>query len=167
VRLISLLTVSLLAATASADSAPLPFEVIRVLPNTKQVLVYDRANDTHVLLAPGSKVDDYVVVEISGVGLTLEKQAERLTVYPRAAKGLVMELEPDKNRPPVIYSKSGPAAAPAQVAAAQAPQAPQIAARTSGEAKTRIATDLASLLAVDASPRGRGSSPTRAAKLKP
>lgn len=172
--MLTLLAVSLLAGAASADPAPFPFEVIRVLPSTKQVLVYDRALDTHVLLAPGSKVGDYVVVEISGVGLTLENKQERFTVYPRAARGLVMELEPNKNSPPVIYSKAGPAApaAPARIVAAPAPQvaAPQVVTRNAAEpnpktaeSKTGNATDLASLLTVDSRPR---SSSAQAAKRK-
>ncbi len=168
VRLLSLLTVSLLAATASADPAPLPFEVVRVLGNTKQVLVYDHAHDTHVLLAPGSKFDDYVVIDVSGIGLTLEKQQERFTVYPRAARGLALDLEPHKASPgpPVIYSKTGATPAPAQVAAAPAPvAAPKVATRDASNAKTRMAGDLASLLTNDA--KRVGSSPTRAAKLKP
>lgn len=175
VRLLSLLTVSLLAATASADpapSSPLPFEVIRVLPSTKQVLVYDRALNTHVLLAPGSKIGDYAVVDVSGIGLILEKQQERFTVYPRAAKGLVLDLEPEKskNNPPVIFSKVGPDAAPVQVVAAPARQvaAPQVAARSGADAKkTRLASDLGSLLAVEPQRRVRGSSGAQGAKLKP
>lgn len=169
-RLLSLLTVSLLTATAFADPAPLPFEVVRVLGSTKQVLVFDVQHNTHVLLAPGSTFDDYLVIDVSGIGLILEKNQERFTVYPRAARGLALELEPNKAAPgpPVIYSKNGPTAAPSQVAAAPTPPvaAPQVAApvaRTAG--KTQVAGELASLLTTES--RHRGSSPTRAAKLKP
>lgn len=149
-RLLSLLAVSLLTATASANPAPLPFEVVRVLANTKQVLVYDQEHNTHVLLAPGSKFNDYVVVDVSGVGLTVEKDQERFTVYPRAARGLALDLEPHKKSPgpPVIYSK------------APAPQvpAPPVATRVASNAKTQMAGDLASLLTKDSKPRVRSSS---------
>lgn len=169
-RLLSLLTVSLLTATtAFADPAPLPFEVVRVLGSTKQVLVFDVQHNTHVLLAPGSKFDDYLVIDVSGIGLILERNQERFTVYPRAARGLALELEPNKAAPgpPVIYSKNGPTTEPAQVAAAPAPQvvAPQVATPASSKAKTQIAGELASLLTNES--KHRGFSPTRAAKLKP
>jgi len=153
--------VSLLAATASADTGPIPFEVIRLLPETQQALVFDRGHNTHVLLAPGSTFDDYIVVEITGVGLTLQKQQERVTVHPRAAKGLALELEPKKGAPPAIYSKTTPTPPP-QVAATPAPAAPKVA---TADKKTRVATDLAALLTTDSKPRAAG--PSAAAKLKP
>ena len=116
-RLLCILTVTLVAATASAGPRTLPFDVVNVLPNTHQVLVYDRAHNTHVLLAAGSNFEDYVVVEISGIGVTMESQQERFTVYPRAAQGLALDLDQSsKNRLPAIFSKVEPAPAPAQVA---------------------------------------------------
>lgn len=177
-RLLAALTVSLVAATASADPGPLPFEVIRVMANTQQVLVYDRAHNTHVLLAPGTTFEDYAVIEVSGIGLVVEKDKERFTVYPRAAKGLALELEPNKNALPQIYSTTNPVPSPAQVAAASpiaapapvtAPTkgaAPRIAARST-DAKTRIAADLASLLSTDTNVRKSGWSSSARAKLKP
>jgi hypothetical protein len=117
-RLICILTVTLLAATVSADPRSLPFEIVNVLPNTQQVLVYDRAHNTHVLLAAGSNFEDYLVVEIKGIGVTMESQQERFTVYPRAAKGLALYLDEasSNNRPPAVYSQVEPAVAPVQVA---------------------------------------------------
>ena len=150
---------------------PLSFEVIRLLPETQQALVYDRGHNTHVLLAPGATFDDYVVVEITGVGLTVQKQQERYTVHPKAARGLALELEPKKNAPPAIYSKTT-TAAPGQVAVttpAAQPQAvpgsiPVPPTTKMAEKKTRVATDLASLL-TDSRPRVAG--PSASAKLKP
>lgn len=162
--------VSLLAATASADpTPPVSFEVIRLMPETQQALVLDRGHNTHVLLAPGSSFDDYTVVEITGVGLTLQKQQERLVVHPRAAKGLALDLEPKKNAPPAIYSKTTPPAPDPVAVAPVSPKAPQVAApkavATTTDKKTSVATDLASLLTSDSRPRIAG--PSRAAKLKP
>jgi hypothetical protein len=167
VRLLTLLTVSLLAGTASADTSKLSFEVVRLLPETNQALVFDRGHNTHVLLTAGATFEDYVVVEISGVGLTLQKQQERFTVHPIAAKGLALDLEPKKNALPVIYSNQKPTPGPAQVAAAPkvAPpkaESPKVATRT--DSKTRLGADLASLL-TDTKPRAQ--SPSHAAKLKP
>lgn len=169
-RLLSFVMVSLLAATASADpTPPVSFEVIRLMPETQQALVFDRGHNTHVLLAPGSTFDDFTVVEISGVGLTLQKQQERLVVHPRAAKGLALDLEPRKNAPPAIYSKTTPAAPdPVAVAPVSTPKAPQVAAPkavVTTDKKTSVGTDLASLLTTNSKPRIAGPSP--AAKLKP
>ena len=108
-RLLCILTVTLFAATASADPRTLPFEVVHVLGNTQQVLVYDRAHNTHVLLAAGSSFEDYLVVEIRGIGVTMESQQERFTVYPLAAQGLALHLESSENRLPAVYSKVEPA----------------------------------------------------------
>src|SRR5262249_20468722 len=79
--------VVLFGSTARADT-PLPFEIVRMLPETNQALVLDRVHNTHVLLQPGSMFEDYVVIEISGLGMTVEKQQQRYLVYPHEAKYL-------------------------------------------------------------------------------
>jgi hypothetical protein len=120
-RLLSMLTVTLLAATAYADTPTVPVEVVHVLPDTQQVLVYDKVKNTHVLLTVGSAVGDDVVVEIDGIGMTLENaQNERFTVYPRAAQGLALNLDKTtKSDLPAVYSSVDPMNAPAQVAEQQ------------------------------------------------
>lgn len=142
-----LLAVVLASSTAYADSVP--FEIVRMLPETNQVLVFDRAHNTHVLLQPGAKFDDYVVIEVSGLKLIVEKQQERFVVYPREAKFLALNVLPrDQNLappPPVIYGKSVPA--PAQV-----PAAVQVADVKKADAKkpvdkSQVAHDLAFALA--------------------
>lgn len=147
-RLLCCLTVTLLAATASADPSALPFDVVNVLPTTQQVLVFDRANNAHVLLTAGSTIDNYVVVEINGIGVTMEHQQERFTVYPRAARGLALHLESDKTRPPAIYSVVEPAPAPTLVAIADrsVAQFRLAEAAVATEADARIAVELASML---------------------
>jgi len=117
-----LLAVVLATSTAYAESVP--FEIVRMLPETNQVLVFDRAHNTHVLLQPGAKFDDYVVIEVSGLKLTVEKQQERFVVYPREAKYLALNVLPrDQNvapPPPVIYGKSVPAQVPVPTQVADA-----------------------------------------------
>jgi hypothetical protein len=110
-RSLCMLTVMLLAATASADPHSVPFEVVHVLPDTQQVLVFDKAHNTHVLLTVGSGVGDDVVVAIDGIGMTLEtRENERFTVYPRAAQGLALNLDKsNKNELPAVYSSVDPA----------------------------------------------------------
>jgi hypothetical protein len=116
-RQLCILAVTFVAATAAADPRTVPFEIVNVLPTTQQVLVYDRAHNTHVLLAAGSSFEDFLVVEISGIGVIMENQQERFTVYPRAAHGLALHLESNQNRLPAIYSKVEPPRAPSQIAA--------------------------------------------------
>ncbi|CAN5694183.1 hypothetical protein BH11MYX2_BH11MYX2_28020 [soil metagenome] len=109
-RLLCLLTVTLLAATASADTRSVPFEVVHVLPDTQQVLVFDNERNTHVLLTVGSAVGDDIVVAIDGIGMTLEtRENDRFTVYPRAALGLALNLDKgNKNDLPAVYSTIDP-----------------------------------------------------------
>lgn len=145
-----LLAVVLATSTAYADSVP--FEIVRMLPETNQVLVFDRAHNTHVLLQPGAKFDDYTVIEVSGLKLTVEKQQERFVVYPREAKYLALNVLPrDQNiapPPPVIYGKSVPAAIQGQVAAATPVAVPPIAATP--VAVTPVAATPIAVTAVDA-----------------
>jgi hypothetical protein len=161
-RLLCLLTVTLVATTASAEPTALPFDVVNVLPNTKQVLIFDRAHNTHVLLTAGSDFESYVVVEINGIGVTMEHLQERFTVYPRAAQGLALHLEADKSRPPAIYSVVEPTPAPAPTLVAIADRSVaefRVAeAAVAAEADARIAVELASLLSIPMDSRSRGRS---------
>jgi hypothetical protein len=156
-RLAGVLLAVVLATTSTASADPLPFEIVRMLPETNQVLVFDRAHNTHVLLQPGSKFDDYVVVEVSGLDMVVEKQQQRFVVYPREARYLALTLFPrDQNappQPPVIYGKSVPAPIPGQVADAKSAKP--------ADTKVKVGRDLASALVY---------APTRALpslKLKP
>ncbi|HEY4178293.1 MAG TPA: hypothetical protein VGM90_15705 [Kofleriaceae bacterium] len=117
-RLLCMLTVTLFAATASADTHTVNVEVVRVLPDTQQVLVLDKTRNTHVLLTVGSAVGDDIVVSIDGIGMTLEtRENERFTVYPRAAQGLALNLDKStKNDLPAVYSTVEPTPASTEVA---------------------------------------------------
>jgi hypothetical protein len=174
-RLVSVLVVmGLVTSTAYADKVP--FEIVRMLPETTQVLVYDRAHNTHVLLQPGSQFGDYVVIEVSGIAMTVEKQQQRFTVYPREAQHLALNILPrDQNapvQPPVIYGKSAPAPAPIQVAEANAIVAKAVDAKTTeakaiDAKKTQVAREFALVLA-DSPPRVTPRTPAPASsKQKP
>lgn len=135
--------VAVVLATSTAQADPLPFEIVRMLPETSQVLVFDRAHNTHVLLQPGAKFDDYTVIEIRGIDMIVEKAQQRFVVYPREAKFLALTvLPPAQNaapQPPVIYGRSAPAALPAQVADAKTKKMP--------ESKAQVAQGLGLMLA--------------------
>ena len=103
---------ALVLASSAAYAERLPFEIVRLLPETDQVLVYDRANHTHVLLQPGSKFEDYTVIDVGGLDMVIEKDQQRFTVYPREAKFLSLSVLPRAaTQPPVIYTKAGPSPA--------------------------------------------------------
>lgn len=114
-----MLTVTLVAATASADPHSVPFEVIHVLPDTQQVLVLDKEHNTHKLLTVGSAVGDDVVIAIDGIGMTLEDaNSDRFMVYPRAAQGLALALDKGtKSDLPAVFSTTEPTPAPVEIAA--------------------------------------------------
>jgi hypothetical protein len=57
------------AATVARRRVPL--RVVRMLPETKQVLLYDKNRGTHVVAEVGQDVDGYVVDEISDDEVTL------------------------------------------------------------------------------------------------
>jgi hypothetical protein len=148
-----LLVVALLgSATARADT-PLPFEIVRMLPETNQVLVYDRAHNTHVLLQPGSMFEDYVVVDINGLGMTVEKQQQRYLVYPHEAKYLALNvLPPPANAPappPVIYGTSPAPMVPDRLASAHSSE-------IEIHATTHVARELAEVLAQTSPPPTHG-----------
>jgi hypothetical protein len=158
-RLVGALLATLLA-TSAAYADKVPFEIVRMLPETQQVLVYDRAHNTHVLLQPGSQFDDYVVIEVSGIEMTVEKQQQRFTVYPREAQHLALNLLPrDPGAAPlapVIYGKSAPVPAPTLVADAKADakmiETKANEAKTLDAKKTQVAREFALVLA-DSPPR--------------
>jgi hypothetical protein len=158
---------ALVLATSTAHASPLPFEIVRMLPETNQVLVFDRAHNTHVLLQPGATFDDYVVIEISGIAMTVEKQQERFVVYPREAKFLALSVLPrDQSaapQPPVIYGRNQPvpAIAPATVVAVTTRDA-----KKANEAKTQVAQGLATAL-VQAPARTAPRLPTLTTTIAP
>jgi hypothetical protein len=109
-RLAGVFVAVVLAASASTAKAdPLPFEIVRLLPETNQVLVYDRAHNTHVLLQPGSIFEDYSVIKVSELDMVVEKAQQQFTVYPREARLLSLTLFPRQLvNPPIIYGKAAP-----------------------------------------------------------
>jgi hypothetical protein len=140
-----------LLTTSAAYADKVPFEIVRMLPETQQVLVFDRAHNTHVLLQPGSQFEDYVVIEVSGIEMTVEKQQQRFTVYPREAQHLALNLLPRDPaaapQAPVIYGKSIAAPAPTQVADAKMINAKASEANTLDAKTAQVAREFALVLA--------------------
>ena len=130
-RLLGAIVVVVLATSNAYAERP-PFEVVQVLAETNQVLVFDRGNNKHVLLEPGATFDDYMVVEISGSGMVVQKQQERIIMYPRGMRGLALNLDKDeKGQPQPVYGKVAP------------PTGPAVAVSTKSD---KVAIELAQLL---------------------
>ena len=149
---------ALVLASSTAYADKMPFEVVRVLPETGQVLVFDRPNNTHVLLKPGEVFRDYSIVEISGIGMIVEKDQKRTAMYPLGAQGIVLNLQHTDDQVQPVFGKSSqppPSPAPAPVVAS-VPVFVKSEMKT--EAKSaRVAIELASLLT---------AAPPRLARLK-
>lgn len=149
-RLLGVL-VAVVLATSTAHADPLPFEIVRMLPETSQVLVFDRAHNTHVLLQPGATFGDYTVVSISGIDMIVEKAQERFVVYPKEAKFLALTVLPPKQnaapQPPVIYGRSAPAAAPAPAVIADTTAKRPNDTKQATESKAAVAQGLGMALA--------------------
>ena len=152
-RLVGILFAVVLFGSAAYADTPLPFEIVRMLPETNQVLIFDRAHNTHVLLQPGSMFEDYVVVDVSGLGMTVEKQQQRYLVYPHEAKYLALNvLPPPPNAPatpPIIYGTSPAPLLPDRVASAHSND-------LEIHATTHVARELAQVLAQTSSPPMHG-----------
>jgi hypothetical protein len=108
------LTVALAAASvAHAESAgsKLPFVVIRVMPDTDQVLVYDRVHRTHALVQPGSSIDDYRVVAVDLYDMVVESDHTRVVVYPPEAEKIATAslIDPPRDERAPIDPYAGPA----------------------------------------------------------
>jgi hypothetical protein len=158
-RLAGVFVVLILATSTAYAGDPLPFEIVRMLPETNQVLVYDRAHNTHLLLQPGSTFEDYTVIEVGGLDMVIEKDQQRFTVYPREAKYLSLNLYPRAvtTQPPIIFGKSAPAPAPTKVADTK-----------TTDAKVKAANELAIAMTTQP-PRARPtlSAPVLSSKLAP
>ena|SRR5436190_13077536 len=154
-RLVGVL-VALVLATSTVYAEKMPFEVVRVLPETGQVLVFDRPNNTHVLLKPGDVFHDFSIVEISGIGMIVEKDQQRTAMYPRGAREIVLNLQRTDDTIQPVFGKTSPPPppAPASVVATTTVVASTKAAPTKS---SRVAIELASLLT---------TAPARATRLK-
>jgi len=149
---------ALVLASSTAYAEKMPFEVVRVLPETGQVLVFDRPANTHVLLKPGEVFHDYSIVEISGIGMIVEKDQKRTAMYPLGAQGIVLNLQHTDDQVEPVFGKAQPPPAPAPVVATAKIDIPAMALQTKVEAKSaRVAIELASMLT---------AAPPRIARLK-
>ncbi|HSD86258.1 MAG TPA: PDZ domain-containing protein [Kofleriaceae bacterium] len=146
----ALLSVALTGSLALADEAKpadpkpevtkqkVPLRVVKMLPETRQVLLFDRNKGTHVVAEVGQEVDGYIVDEIDGDEVTLvagsgteviltapergsrRKDAERKAAA-RTAAGAKAPAEPAPEDP---YAEQAPIAGENGVRVTPAPGAP-------------------------------------------
>src|SRR5215468_11905303 len=105
------------ASTGSSEGARarVPFRVVRVMPETRQALLFDRSRNTHVLAEVGGKLDGYTIEDIDDetVSLRRDNQEVVLAAPLHGADRL-------RNREPVLV-RSAPVAIPVPDAGAPAP----------------------------------------------
>ena len=95
---------------AEATRAKIPLRVVRVMPESHQALLFDRARATHVLAEVGGKVAGYAVVDIDDDEVTLSLDGTQFVlVVPDRGGG-----QRDRDEP-AVHARSAadaPAAAP-------------------------------------------------------
>jgi hypothetical protein len=141
-----------------ASPGKVPLRVVRVMPESRQALLFDRKRATHVLAEVGATLDGYTVEDIDGDEVTLRFEGTRIVLAApargqgrrRAERGDVAR-SPEAARP--VETKTDPAPVdpygePAirTVQAPDAPvndsgaQAPAVSAIAPGEGGVRVAT---------------------------
>jgi len=110
-------------AAPRASRAKVPLRVVKLLPETRQVLLFDKTKGSHVVAEVGQDVDGYVVDEISDDDVTLVAQngTEVILTAPEpawrrrqasrkaSATGAPIKAEPAPQDP---YADPAPVAAP-------------------------------------------------------
>ena len=60
--------------------ARVPFRVVRVMPETRQALLFDRARNTHVLAEVGGKLDGYTIEDIDDETVSLRRDNQQVVL---------------------------------------------------------------------------------------
>lgn len=102
---------------AFAGGSKVPLRAVKVLPDTRQVLLFDKTRGTHVLAEVGETVEGFKVEDVDDdeVTLTSESGTEVILAAPISRPQATAKAEPEPQDP---YAE--PAAATAPVAATAA-----------------------------------------------
>ncbi|HEY0988648.1 MAG TPA: hypothetical protein VGD80_16395, partial [Kofleriaceae bacterium] len=79
-----------------ATRSKVPLRVVRVMPASRQALLYDRSRSTHVLAEVGEQVDGYTVEDIDDDEVTLRFQGKQIVL---AAPARASERRVERPRP--------------------------------------------------------------------
>src|SRR5215468_6983615 len=102
---------------AVPSAARVPFRVVRVMPETRQALLFDRSRNTHVLAEVGGKLDGYTIEDIDEESVSLRRDNQQVVLAaPPHGAGRPRELPPVRVRSAL--------AAPVSDATAPAPGGP-------------------------------------------
>ncbi|HEX7842541.1 MAG TPA: PDZ domain-containing protein [Kofleriaceae bacterium] len=123
----------------------IPLRVVRVMPESHQALLFDRARATHVLAEIGGKLDGYTVEDIDDDTVTLNRDSQRIVlVAPPHANRRHRDAAHDRDTAHVRSAAARPSdtaepapvdpyddalppgAAPAAVASSHAPAATEV-----------------------------------------
>src|SRR5215470_9736940 len=98
--------------------ARVPFRVVRVMPETRQALLFDRSRNTHVLAEVGGKLDGYTIEDIDDETVRLRRDNQELVLAaPLHGADRRRDREP-------AYVRSASVAGPVTAAGAPGPAAP-------------------------------------------
>src|SRR4051794_8874861 len=68
------------ARPPGAAHGKIPLRVVRVMPESRQALLFDRSRSTHVLVEVGGTVDGYTVEDIDDDEVTLWLQGKQIVL---------------------------------------------------------------------------------------
>ncbi len=123
------------AVRSDAARSKIPLRVVRVMPESRQALLFDRTRATHVLVEIGAKLDGYTVADIDDDSVTLvrdgrevvlmaplpgDRPIDRTALSPRSLDGAAPTSPPVRAPDGVVAppARSSEAAASAGVLAA-------------------------------------------------
>jgi hypothetical protein len=80
-------------------AARVPFRVVRVMPETRQALLFDRSRNTHILAEVGGKLDGYLIEDIDDDTVSLRRDNQQVILAaPLHGGGHSRELPPVRLR---------------------------------------------------------------------
>src|SRR5215468_10923317 len=101
------------ASTGSSEGARarVPFRVVRVMPETRQALLFDRSRNTHVLAEVGGKLDGYTIEDIDDETVSLRRDNQQIVLAaPPHGPGRARELSPVRVQAALAAPMPAPAA---------------------------------------------------------
>lgn len=102
------------AARGEATRNKIPLRVVRVMPESRQALLFDRTRATHVLAEIGAKLDGYTVADIDEDSVTLARDGREIVLVAPASgdRPLDRDAGPARSARPASASLTQPALAP-------------------------------------------------------
>lgn len=131
------------APSTDAAHSKLPLRVVRVMPESRQALLFDRNRSTHVLAEVGRRVAGYTVEDIDDESVTLRRGTQQIVLAApprRPAPPATAQAPTAPVARPAASQAPAPTALPATAPAPSAPTAPVATAQAPATPTARSAT---------------------------